>query len=138
MSFEGTWGGLDRNPFELGTASWDVALEDGEFPLQFYSGAIAGLDEDGRAILGAFGIGVEEQLEQLYISLEPEQVTSGTVEVDVVRTYGFLMRRGVDEPEEANELWGYVAGTLTLDEAGTSPGDVVRGRIEGAILRPEE
>ena len=85
--------------------------------------AVFGLRDDGM-ILVASGF------------VDPEQFVVGELPIDSYSVFGALSLVNAEDHDD-QLLVGFLAGTLTLDQAGTGAGDPVSGTIAADVVGPE-
>jgi len=137
--FSTTWGVLLPDvPLGHGTATFDLTLS-GELQTWTLTGSTAGPDEKERGLrygVAAFGlVGSTGPVIAASVFVEPERFTAGVpIPIDGYDAFGVLVE--IDIATRAMQFRGFLSGTLTLDEAGTTSGDPVSGSISAEVSGP--
>ena len=129
-TFSTTWDTLGRDPWTTGSTTMAVTWDG--VPLTMTSGgAIAGAQGD-TAVAAAYASRSDGSYLVSYAYLSVDALAPGRFPFDFVDVVGVLLySNGTSGPG----LAAYVAeGEVTFDAAGSSPGDVVSGRIDGKLV----
>ncbi len=141
---ETTWAAAEtQDPFQAGTGSLLVELEEGEPPPIFAVGVIAGPDDEDptgeTAVLATLASIGEERLLAHLVKLPTELVqpnVSYPLGFDGFESLLFILDFGEDTPEEEGfQFLGWVLdGTLELGAAGHAKGDPIEASFQGTVL----
>jgi hypothetical protein len=136
-TFDTTWESPFPQAFPLGVGSGTMTATYGQTVrnltnLGFNAGRddVAGGDRQGVFVFGidgdtSDGFGV-------YLGVEPELYTTGTIPVDMYTTFAFTLE-GPLGPDM--DLGGFIFGTMELTEAGTGAGEAVTGSFDLEVWR---
>ena len=136
LSFEATWGTIDSDePLEEGRTTYNAYELGAKSDTYINTGVIAGIDEEDqrKANITFFALTPEADLDLLSVSLPLDLVSSGSS----VGIEG--LRITLAPPYIFPKIDGFIGkGRMVFDEAGTKPGNRLRGRVYGTIYGGEE
>lgn len=132
-TFSTTWGSLQTgDPWTTGSSTMLLDFDDGELWPELSGSAVAGKNEGESVIYLPAWISDTEAI-ILWASVDEAAIQPGDIPLDFGGSIGALFYIDTTVMQDF-EFVAYVVGELQLDQAATTPGAPIEGRMVGAFM----
>ncbi|MCP4805743.1 MAG: hypothetical protein GY884_10405 [Proteobacteria bacterium] len=130
--FSGTWESFNRDPWTYGESSLLLSLDD-EPAAGPYTGGVIGGESEGAAVFYQVTSASETLHWLVYITVPPDDMKPGTVELDLGERIGAIMVLDTETMTDF-EFVAYLMGDVTFEDASMDAGEPLVGSFEGQLL----